>query len=108
MYETVASERNNVKMRGIYTPVTKIRRQIFKKVAELAYSGDFSHVDEIPYEIIPGEVASYRESVFKERAIVAERIRLACGLNVRTAAEHAPILGMPFPRNGSLKLRWSM
>ncbi len=78
-------------MRGIYTPVTKIRRQIFKKVAELAYSGDFSHVDEIPYEIIPGEVASYRESVFKERAIVAERIRLACGLNVRTAAEHAPI-----------------
>lgn len=78
-------------MRGIYTPVTKIRRQVFKKVAELAYSGDYAHVDELPYEIIPGEVASYRESVFKERAIVAERIRLACGLNVRTAAEHAPI-----------------
>lgn len=78
-------------MRGIYTPVTKIRRQVFKKVAELAYSGNYDHVDELPYEIIPGEVASYRESVFKERAIVAERIRLACGLNVRTAAEHAPI-----------------
>ncbi|MCI8407254.1 MAG: 4Fe-4S binding protein [Oscillospiraceae bacterium] len=78
-------------MRGFYTPVTKIRRQIFKKVAELAYSGNYAHVDELPYEIIPGEVASYRESVFKERAIVAERIRLACGLNVRTAAEHAPI-----------------
>lgn len=78
-------------MRGIYTPVTKIRRQIFKKVAEIAYNEDFKHVDEIPYEIIKGEIASYRESVFKERAIVAERIRLACGLNVRTAAEHAPI-----------------
>lgn len=78
-------------MRGIYTPVTKIRRQIFQKVAELAFSGDFSHVDEIPYEIIPGEVASYRESVFKERAIVAERIRLACGLSARSAGEHAPI-----------------
>lgn len=78
-------------MRGIYTPVTKIRRQIFKKVAELGFSGDFSKVDEIPYEIIKGEVASYRESVFKERAIVAERIRLACGLSVRGADEHAPI-----------------
>ena len=78
-------------MRGIYTPVTKIRRQVFKKVAEMAYKGDFERVDELPYEIIEGEVASYRESVFKERAIVAERIRLACGLNVHTAAEHAPI-----------------
>lgn len=78
-------------MRGIYTPVTKIRRQVFQKVAELAYKGNFDRVDELPYEIIKGEVASYRESVFKERAIVAERIRLACGLNVRTAAEHAPI-----------------
>ncbi|MEG0570780.1 MAG: monomeric [FeFe] hydrogenase, partial [Oscillospiraceae bacterium] len=78
-------------MRGIYTPVTKIRRQIFKAVAELAYSQDYSHVDEIPYEIIKGEVATYRESVFKERAIVAERIRLACGLSLRTADKHAPI-----------------
>lgn len=78
-------------MRGIYTPVVKIRRQIFKKVAQIAYSGEFDKVDELPYEIIKGEVASYRESVFKERAIVAERIRLACGLNLRSAGEHAPI-----------------
>lgn len=78
-------------MRGIYTPVTKIRRQIFQKVAELGFSGDFSKVNQIPYDIIKGEVASYRDSVFKERAIVAERIRLACGLNVRGADENAPI-----------------
>ncbi len=80
-------------MRGIYTPVTNIRRQVFKKVAELAYGyeNDYSKVDEIPFEIIKGEVASYRESVFKERAIVAERIRLACGLSVRRADEHAPL-----------------
>ncbi|WMJ22188.1 4Fe-4S dicluster domain-containing protein [Paludicola sp. MB14-C6] len=78
-------------MRGIYTPVTKIRRQVFEKVAELAFSNDYSKVDDIPYEIIKGEVASYRESVFKERAIVAERIRLACGLSVRQADEHAPL-----------------
>ena len=28
-------------MRGIYTPVVKIRRQIFQKVAQIAYSGEF-------------------------------------------------------------------
>lgn len=78
-------------MRGIYTPVTKIRRQIFQKVAELGFGDDYSRVDELPYEIIKGEVATYRESVFKERAIVAERIRLACGLSLRSAGEHAPI-----------------
>ena len=78
-------------MRGIFTPVTNLRRQVFKKVAELAFSGEFDQIDELPYRIIKGEVASYRESVFKERAIVAERIRLACGLNLRSASEHAPI-----------------
>ena len=70
-------------MRGIYTPVVKIRRQIFQKVAQIAYSGEFDRVDQLPYEIIKGEVASYRESVFKERAIVAERIRL--GLRLKSA-----------------------
>ena len=35
--------------------------------------------------------AKYRESIFLERAIVAERIRLAIGLPVRSADEHEPI-----------------
>ena len=80
-------------MRGLFTPVTKIRRQVFKKVARFAYEydGDYSKVDDLPYSIIKGEVASYRESVFKERAIVAERVRLACGLSVRNADENAPL-----------------
>ena len=52
-------------MRGIYTPVVKIRRQIFKKVAQIAYSGEFDKADELPYEIIKRQVASWRESVFK-------------------------------------------
>lgn len=77
-------------MRGIYTPVTKIRRRVFAEIAKLAYeSDDFSKMDEIPYEIIPGEVPTYRESVFKERAIVGERLRLAIGLDLRKPDEHS-------------------
>ena len=80
-------------MRGVYTNLTKIRRTVFREVARLAYAGgvdvdgdgvvdsnDYGWVDNLPYEIIPGDVATYRESVFLERAIVGERIRLAMGL----------------------------
>ncbi len=79
-------------MRGIFTPVTKIRRKVFREVASFAYEGkDFSEIDELPYKIIPGEIAKYRDSVFKERAIVGERIRLAMGLNLRPVDEPAPL-----------------
>ncbi len=76
-------------MRGVYTPVTKIRRQVFAEIARLAYEhDDYSYIDQLPYKIIPGEVPTYRESVFKERAIVGERLRLAMGLSLRSPAEH--------------------
>ena len=79
-------------MRGIYTPVTKIRRQVFAEVARLAYEGgDYSRIVEIPYKIIPGEIPTYRESVFTERAIVGERLRLAIGLPLYPADNPAPI-----------------
>ncbi|MGI5887846.1 MAG: 4Fe-4S dicluster domain-containing protein [Oscillospiraceae bacterium] len=81
-------------MRGIYTNVNDIRRRVFAEVAKLAYSykdGDLSEMELIPYRIIPGEISTYRESVFLERAIVEERMRLAMGLPVRKASEHAPV-----------------
>ena len=79
-------------MRGIYTSVNKIRRQVFAEVAALAYEGgDYARIEDIPYKIIPGEIASYRDSVFLERAIVGERLRLTMGLPLRKANEHAPI-----------------
>ena len=74
-------------MRGVYTNLTEIRRNVFSNVAKIAY--DMTDDDEkatrrkirdLPYEIIPGDVATYRESVFLERAIVEQRIRLAMGL----------------------------
>ena len=79
-------------MRGVYTPVTKIRRQIFTEIARLAFEG-WSHekVEELPYKIISGEIPQYRDSVFKERAIVGERLRLAMGLPLRDINDNAPI-----------------
>ncbi len=78
-------------MRGVYTNLTDIRRRVFSEVANVCYSvgenpemglGDFdTKFEELPYKIIPGDVATYRESVFLERAIVSERIRLAMGLS---------------------------
>ena len=81
-------------VRGIYTSVNDIRKRVFAEVARLSYNykdGDLSEMELIPYRIIPGEVSTYRESVFLERAIVKERMRLAMGLNLRTVTEHAPV-----------------
>ena len=74
-----------MKMRGIYSSVTDIRRKVFTEVARLAYEeGDYAEkIAELPYKIVPGSKAVYRESIFLERAIVEERLRLAIGLPLR-------------------------
>jgi len=81
-------------VRGIYTPLTKLRRQVFAAVAKMAYEDDvdYAHrIEEIPYEIIPGELPRYRDSVFKERAIIGERLRLAIGLSLYPVDRPSPI-----------------
>lgn len=84
-------------MRVVEHVVRNIRRKVFAEVARLSFEGDgdYAAVEELPYRIIPGEVAKYRDSIFLERAIVGERVRLAIGLPLRPIAEHAPLsLGM--------------
>lgn len=79
-------------MRGIYSSVTDMRRKVFTEVARLAYEGgDYSRMEDLPYKICPGDVAAHRESIFLERAIVEERLRLAMGLPLRDVSEHAPV-----------------
>lgn len=72
-------------MRGIYNSVTDIRRKVFTEIARLAYEGgDYAtKIEQLPYKILPGEHAKYRESIFLERAIVGERLRLGIGLPLR-------------------------
>ncbi len=71
-------------MRGIPSLITDIRKKVFTEVARMAYSGrGYEGVDELPYIIVPGDQPLHRESVFLERAIASERVRLAMGLNIR-------------------------
>ena len=71
-------------MRGIPSLITDIRKSVFTEVARMAYAGgDYSHAEDLPYIIVPGDQPLHRESVFLERAIAGERVRLAMGLSIR-------------------------
>ncbi|MDO4619046.1 MAG: 4Fe-4S dicluster domain-containing protein [Lachnospiraceae bacterium] len=81
-------------MRGIHTSVNEIRKSIFAEIADLSYHYEekgLSEMENIPYRVVPGEVSMYHDSVFLERAIVRERLRLAMGLPLRSASEHGPV-----------------
>ena len=79
-------------MRGVHSAVDEIRRTVFKEVALLAYEGgDLSRLNQIPYKMIPGEVAKHRADVFLERAIVKERLRLALGMNLQDPDDQQPL-----------------
>ncbi len=72
-------------MRGSETLVGNLRRKIFVEVAKVAFNstdvnGD---IEQIPYIVSPSEVPQYRESVYRERAIASERVRLAMGMSIR-------------------------
>ncbi len=72
-------------MRGLENSVTKLRRKIFVEVARVAYESEnvYSDIENIPYVITPTEEPRYRESVYRERAIASERVRLAMGMSIR-------------------------
>lgn len=79
-------------MRGIYSNKTEIRHKVFTEVARMAFEGgDFNRIENLPYEIIPGEMGKYYNNIFLERAIVGERLRATIGLPIRKMSEHAPL-----------------
>ena len=76
-------------MRGLETSVVKLRHEVFKEVAKVAFEVDGDKVNDaieaIPYKISPTEEPRYRESIYRERAIAAEQARLAMGMSLRPA-----------------------
>ncbi len=78
-------------MRGVHSIIDDARRNVFTEVARLAYTGDYDSVDSIPYRIIPGEIARHRNDVFLERAVVAARVKLALGMDIRPGAPREPL-----------------
>ncbi len=76
-------------MKESYVNLINIRRQVFTKIAKMAYAGtDLNQLEQAPFQILPGEVATYRDSVFRERAILEERLRLTMGLDARKPTEY--------------------
>ena len=72
-------------MRGIPSLITDIRKKVFTEVARMAYAGgDYTKAEDLPFLIVPGDQPLHRESIFLERAIAGERVRLAMGLSVRS------------------------
>jgi len=70
-------------MRGVYTPITYLRREVFKNVAKASYENwTLDQIEKIPYTMIEGDIPHYRESVERERAIVRARIRLAMNMEL--------------------------
>ena len=80
-------------MRGLQTTVRTIRRRVFTEVAKLGFKADAStlldDMEAIPYEIVNDDTPRYRESTYRSRAIVRERLRLAMGLSLRP--ENKPV-----------------
>ena len=59
----------------------KLKHEVLTEVAKLAKEDKLTpwNIEKIPYEIIKGDKAKYRCCVYKERAIVLERAKLAAG-----------------------------
>lgn len=79
-------------MRGIDTPVRQRRRRVFKEVANLAYNSKNlkDDMEALPYKIVDYEESEFWESVYRDRAIIRERIRLAMGMSLRPENREHP------------------
>ncbi len=73
-------------MRNFDTPVKEIRRKIFTEIARIGFESTDDNlihdIEAIPYNIVE-ERAKYRDSIYRERAVASERVRLAMGLSLR-------------------------
>jgi [FeFe] hydrogenase (group B1/B3) len=80
------------RLRGFYTPVVDIRRRVFADVAKLVIDDRATQeeIEAIPYTLIEGDTPTYRCCVFRERAVIRERVRLACGLDLHEGGENEP------------------
>lgn len=78
-------------LRGIDTQVRQMRRRVFKEIANLAYHPDnlTDDMEALPYKIVDYEENDSVESVYRERAVVRERLRLAMGMSLRP--ENMPV-----------------
>ena len=90
-------------MRHFDTEVQYLKYRVLKAVSRKAFDGTLlNNITDIPKEIIPGPKPTTRCCIYKERAIVAERIKLALGGNkensnvievIDIACDECPVAG---------------
>lgn len=75
----------------------QMKYEVLKRVSELAFAGKLTeaNLDKIPHEIITGSVPHFRCCVYKERAIIRERVRLATGKSLSTNPDNEIVTVMP-------------
>lgn len=67
-------------MRKFDTKVQHLKYKVLREVARHEWNGDLlEHVTDIPKEVSPGKVATMRCCIYKERAILTERVKIAMG-----------------------------
>ena len=67
-------------MRKFDTKVQHMKYKVLREVAREAWNGTLQeNMIDIPKRIIPGPKPSFRCCIYKERAIIGERIKIAIG-----------------------------
>lgn len=79
-------------MRGIYTPVTDLRRRLLMETVQFIIEGkDPSEIESLPFNIIEMGKPAYRCCSYRELSIVKQRLRLAFGLPLIEERENMPV-----------------
>ncbi|MBZ4686431.1 MAG: ferredoxin hydrogenase large subunit [Clostridia bacterium] len=77
-------------MRKFETEVQKINHEVTREITRLFIKGKFKdQINDLPHLIIKGNKARHRCCVYKERAVITERIRLAMGIEPTTGDQHS-------------------
>ena len=72
----------------------QMKYEVLKLVAKYTFEGTLNeHLEDIPYDIIPGPQPSYRCCVYREREIIRERLSSAQGKNL-PGQEDSGIVGV--------------
>ena len=71
-------------MRKFDTKVQHLKYKVLREVARLAWNDTLlENVMDVPKTIVPGNEPTMRCCVYKERAILGERVKLAMGTDIR-------------------------
>ena len=63
--------------------IISLKHKVMEEVCRLAWDNNLNEEtrEQLVYRIIPGPKPEFRCCIYKEREIVRQRIRLACGQN---------------------------